>query len=115
MQPKDYEKYERAKKRVKQIKGFYGHLRLYILINLMILIGRYLVLEYLIDPSVQTEDFNNWLNWNTYISPILWGIALTIHGLVVFSNHFPIFNKNWEEKKIRELMKEEEQNRTRWQ
>ena len=115
MQPKDYEKYEKAKKRVKEIKGFYAHLRIFILVNLIIIIGRFVVLKYVISIEDQTADFLNWIDWNTFITPVLWGIGLLIHGLVVFNKKLRFFNKDWEEKKIREFMEEEENNRERWQ
>ena len=86
-------KYERAKKRVEQEKGFYGHLTAYIIINVALLIMN-LDLEFV---------FVDQLRWHILATPLLWGIGLLIHGLVVFGKGFTVF-KNWEEKKIKELM-----------
>jgi len=91
-------KYERAKKRVDDEKGFYSHLTIYIIINLILLF---------INTDFIDEGFSQWLNWHFYITPILWGIGLLFHGLSVFKNNF-IFNRQWEEKKIKELMQEDD-------
>lgn len=80
--------YERAKKRVKRIKGFYIHVLVYVLVNVMIL-----VLKYLKHGKIEFHD------WGIG----LWGIGLIIHGLSVFLPNF-ILGSNWEERKIREIM-----------
>lgn len=80
--------YERARKRVKQVKGFYIHALVYVLVNLFILI-----LKYQKHGNIEVHD------WGIG----LWGIGLAIHGLSVFLPNF-ILGRDWEEKKIRELM-----------
>ena len=80
--------YERAKKRVKAIKGFYIHAMVYVLVN-----GLILLLKFQKNDDIEFHD------WGIG----LWGIGLLIHGLSVFLPNF-IFGKDWEEKKIRELM-----------
>ncbi len=87
-------KYLQAKKRVKQIKGFYIHALVYVLVNVMILILKF--------QKYGNIEFNDW-------GIGLWGIGLAIHGLSVFLPNF-ILGKNWEERKILELM-EKEKNR----
>lgn len=84
-------KYLQAKKRVKQIKGFYIHALVYVLVNAVILI-----LKFQKNGSI---EFNDW-------GIGLWGLGLAIHGLSVFLPNF-ILGKNWEEKKIRELMEKD--------
>ncbi|WP_108803665.1 2TM domain-containing protein [Aquimarina sp. Aq107] len=91
-------RYESAKKRVDDERGFYTHLTFYIVINIVILI---------INTNFASQGFKNWLQWHLYITPILWGIGLLFHGLKVFKHNF-IFGKNWEERKIKELMDEED-------
>jgi sensor histidine kinase YesM len=82
--------YEKAIKRVKELKEFYGHLISYcIVIPFLIFINFYTSREYL------------WFWW-----PMLgWGIAVASHAFTVFG-----IGKNWEEKKIRELMEKERKN-----
>ena len=79
--------YLRAKKKVKDIKGFYAHLVVYLL-NTPIIIAVNLIFS----PSF------HWF----WFSVLGWGVAIGIHGLLVFSDRF--FGKEWEEKKIKELI-----------
>lgn len=80
--------YERAKKHVKRIKGFYIHALVYVLVNALILI-----LKFQKHGQVEIHD------WGIG----LWGIGLMIHGLSVFLPNF-ILGRDWEERKIREFM-----------
>lgn len=92
--------YERARKRVDDIKGFYGHLTAYIIVNTILLLARgkfhFMLLskEALGDP-----EFLNWLDWNVYGTPIIWGIGLIIHAISVFAKN-PFLGKAWEERQI---------------
>lgn len=91
----EYERYQRAKKQVEEIKGFYGHLLTYVLIMLFFL---FINLKY--------TPRHLWFFW-----PMLgWGIGLLFHGLKAF-NYTPFLGKDWEQKKIKEFMDYEKQNR----
>lgn len=83
-------KYLEAQKRVKRLKGFYVHATVYVLVNLF-LIGNN------VQRGMILTDLNN------YWTAIFWGIGLLGHALSVFLPNF-ILGKDWEEKKIRELM-----------
>jgi hypothetical protein len=86
------EKYLAAKKQVREIKGFYGNLILYILVNLFLLF---------INLKYSPDDI--WFFW-----PMIgWGIGVAFHGMKVF-NYMPFLGKDWENRKISEYMKEEE-------
>lgn len=88
----DYEeRYEKARQRVEEIKGFYGHLASYVLV-----IGFLIVLNVLTNPGFL---------W-ALIPAAGWGIGLMFHALDVFN--FPGFGSEWEERKIQELMNETE-------
>lgn len=90
------ERYFEAKKKVMEIKGFYGHLTAFIACN----IG-FLVVNLLTTP----EEI--WFYW-----PMLgWGIGLLFHGLRVY-NYVPFFGRNWEERKIKELIEKDNEIRT---
>ena len=79
--------YDRAAKRVKEIKGFYGNL-----------ISYCLVIPFLIFINLQMTPQYTWFWW-----PMLgWGIGVASHGFQVFG-----IGKNWEEKKIREIMEKD--------
>src|SRR5690242_7509533 len=83
------ERYQQAKKRVKEIKGFYEHLASYLSVNLLLI-----VINLVTGGGL-------WFYWIT----IFWGFGLIMHGLNTFA--FPNFlDKDWEERKIQELMGE---------
>lgn len=90
------EQLERAKKRVKKIKGFYSHLLVYVVINLMIVVVNINNLE----PG------ESYFHYENFFTLFFWGIGLAVHGLSVFLPNF-ILGKNWEERKINEIMKRE--------
>ena len=90
------DKYLKAQKRVEDLKGFYGNLTSYIIVNtgLMIL-------------NLMTSPQHLW-----FIYPLLgWGIGIALHAMKVF-NYMPILNRDWEERKIKELM--EKDNNSKW-
>ncbi|MDN3676816.1 2TM domain-containing protein [Flavobacterium paronense] len=93
-------KYQQALKRVKRIKGFYTHLMVYVVVNLGILIANYKNLD-------ANENF--W-RWQTFSTVLFWGIGLFGHALSVFLPTV-FLNKDWEERKIKELMEKEKQNK----
>ena len=93
-------KYQQALKRVKKIKGFYSHLMVYIVINTMLLIVNYKNMD-------ANENFWRWQTFNTFF---FWGIGLLAHGFSVFMPGM-IMGKDWETKKINELMEKEKQNK----
>lgn len=86
-------KYLEAKKRVKKIKGFYSHLTIYVLVNLMIVFINFQDLK----PGESYFQYKN------FITLFFWGIGLLAHGLSVFLPHF-VLGRDWEERKIRALM-----------
>jgi hypothetical protein len=94
--------YDNALKRVKKIKGFYTHLIVYIVINIMIIV-------------LNTQDLKpdeSYFQWGNFATAIFWGIGLAAHGLSVFVP--PLFlGRDWEERKIKELM--EKQKNSNWE
>ncbi|MBS9803329.1 2TM domain-containing protein [Bacillus cereus] len=84
------ESYLRAKKRMENLKAFYIHLTIYILINLMLFL-----------INVTSDSSKLW-----FLYPLGgWGIGIVIHGLTTFP--FGIFGKEWEERKIKEYMEKD--------
>ena len=92
-------KYIRAKERVDELKGFYGNLISYVFV-----IGLLAVINYL------TYWDYKWFLWAAFG----WGIGLTIHAVRTFRWN-PFFNREWEERKIREFMEEEDKETRRWE
>jgi len=92
------ERYYEAKKRVEEIKGFYGNLISYIVVNIGLI-----VINLLTSPKYL------WFFW-----PMLgWGIGVFFHGMKVF-NFMPFLGKDWEEQKIKEFMDKEKENKEIW-
>lgn len=87
------ERYFRAKKRVKEIQGFYWHLFWYLAVNIFLWIMIYRGLD-------EGESFFTFGHFST---AFFWGIGLLAHWTGVFGKHL-VFSKNWEERKIREYM-----------
>ncbi len=84
--------YYRAKKRVEELKGFYGNLISYCcVIPVLIFIN----LTYM--PEFQ------WF----WFSAAGWGFGLTMHAFKVFG-----YSSNWEERKIQEILRKEENKQT---
>jgi hypothetical protein len=96
-------RYEQAVKRVKKIKGFYTHAVAYVLVNLFIV---YLNFRNL--PSGES-----YFQAKNFVTAFFWGIGLFAHGVSVFGQNL-VFGKNWEERKIKELM-EKDNNINKWE
>ena len=104
------ENYNAAYKKVKKIKGFYSHLRIYIIINILIIIA-----------SIKGDVFEGYIhirdgglfNWHTYSTAFFWGIGLLAHALSVFGEDV-FFGRDWEEKKIQKYIKKEE-TKNKWE
>jgi uncharacterized protein involved in cysteine biosynthesis len=102
----DQEKYDRARKKVNAIKGFHRHVITYIIINIVLL----LLTANIISAFAHRDfdmNFERWLNWNAWGTAIFWGVGLLIHGLYVYRDKFK-FIKDWEARKIREIIEKEE-------
>ena len=88
-------KYVRAVERVEKLKEFYQNLASYCI-----------VIPFLIFINLRFSPQFNWF-WFPMIG---WGIGLFFHFLEV--NNYNIFlGKNWEERKIKEMMEEEKNNK----
>ncbi|MEW7278376.1 2TM domain-containing protein [Aquimarina sp. 2201CG1-2-11] len=85
-------KYQRARERVEELKKFYNKLSSYVIV-IALLAG----LNY-----YQNEWRYAWFLWPAFF----WGIGLMFHAIKAFRIN-PMF-KNWEERKIRKFMEEEQ-------
>ncbi len=84
----EQERYERARARVKELKGFYGHAATFVLVNL----GLFVINLLTGGPW--------WFFW-----PLIgWGIGLAAHAFNVFGG---VLGRDWEERKTREFMDKE--------
>ena len=85
--------YYRAKKRVDELKGFYGNL-----------ISYCCVIPFLIFINLKFSPHFQWF----WFSAAGWGFGLLMHAFKVFG-----YSSNWEERKIQEILKKEE-NKKSW-
>ena len=84
-------KYQKAKERVEVIKGFYIHLTVYVVVNLLLF-----SINMITSPGVL------WFIW-----PLMgWGVGVVFHALFVFSPGLEL-GADWEQRKIQELMEKE--------
>jgi len=83
-------KYERARKQVEELKGFYIHFTIY-----LIMVPVFVYLNYI------STSFP----WALF--PIIgWGSGVSAHAMEVF-NYNPFLGKGWEDRKIKEFMDED--------
>ncbi len=84
-------RYERAKKKVDELKGFYIHFSIY-----LIFVPVFIYL------NVQSTSFP----WALF--PIFgWGMGVAGHAMEVFGYN-PLLGKDWEQRKIKELMEKDD-------
>ncbi|WP_394971220.1 2TM domain-containing protein [uncultured Croceitalea sp.] len=91
MYNRDEDKYQKAKKRVEEIKGFYSNLITYLIVIPL--------LGYL---NYRTTDFP----WAIFPA-VGWGLGLLFHGICAFGFN-PFLGRDWEERKMKELMNSDE-------
>lgn len=94
--------YIRAQKRVKDIKGFYTHLIVYISINIFI---SGIIIYGSMKSGVSFGEAIS--NFGVYSTPLFWGIGLFFHWFGVFGFKSLGLGKDWEERKIKEYMEKE--------
>lgn len=76
--------YARAKKRVEELKGFYGNLTAYCIVI----------------PTLTIINYNTFRGFQWFWFPMLgWGLGLSFHAFGVFG-----YGKSWEERKIQEIL-----------
>lgn len=100
----DFDKiaYDRAKRKVREIKGFYINLACYLLVMPIIIY---------INLTVMPE-----FQW-FWFSLIGWGVGVLSHAMAAFG-YYPFLRRDWEERKLKQLMDEmdkKEQQRTKYE
>ena len=95
MENKNFEeqKYIKAKKKVKSIKGFYVHFTVYLIVNAFLILAR----------LFSGGGYDDLWDWQTYNTAIFWGIGILFHAFNVFGMGF-LLGKDWEDRKIKEYM-----------
>lgn len=97
-QQQQHIKYLRAKHKVEEIKKYYGHLSVYLIVNLFISCRKvYRNIENgesLLEAILAFDTFTIWF---------FWGIGLAFHTFKVFGFDF-FLGKDWEQRKIQEYL-----------
>ncbi len=84
-------KYERAKAHVEKLKGFYTHFTIYL---------------FMVPVIIFLNVLSTGFPWAFF--PIIgWGFGVAGHAMETF-NYNPLLGKNWEEKKMRKFIEEED-------
>ena len=106
--------YKKAKRRVERIKKFYRHLSVYVVINIILFGIKVSLYDQLDGQGVVDQGFQNWYSLNLFITPLLWGLGVVIHGLVAFKylsftkkGLTPSFIKKWEERQLQKFIEED--------
>lgn len=87
--------YYKAQRKVEEIKGFYGNFYSWVLVNLGLMV-----------LNLVTYPDYLWFFW-----PLVgWGVGVAVHAMSVF-NLMPFIGADWEEKKIKQLMEKERNNK----
>ncbi|WHT39813.1 2TM domain-containing protein [Myroides sp. mNGS23_01] len=87
-----------AKKNVEKMKKFYAHLTMYIMVN-----------TFLIVLNLMTDARFMW----SLIVVLSWGIGLVADWMKTYNYHF-FLGKDWEDRKIREYMDQQNKRTNNW-
>lgn len=94
-------KYDRARKRVKSVKGFYKHFMIYIMVNTIMLAMKWFNLD-------AGEEF---FTFQTFSTVFFWGIGVVFHAFGVFGTD-ALLGKGWEERKMKEYLEKQDRSHT---
>jgi len=84
----DQNHYQLARMRVQQLRYFYTHVGVFVFVNVLLIL-----INLLTDPA------SLWFYWPLFG----WGIAVAVNAFIVYGTG-GIMGKEWEERKIREIL-----------
>lgn len=103
------EKMIRARKRVDELKGFYIHLTVFILVNIFI------TTMVVVARMNGGDSFGEALfSFGSFSTAIFWGIGLAFHAAKVFGYN-PFFSKDWEKRQIQKYMDKDKKEAEKYQ
>lgn len=95
------QKYVLARKRVEKVSKFYKHFATYIVVNI------FLSAIFIVGDMNDGDTFNEaFLDYHNYKIWFYWGIGIAFQALNTFGANL-FFNKDWEERKIKKYIEEE--------
>ncbi|WP_040253323.1 2TM domain-containing protein [Psychroserpens mesophilus] len=92
----------KAQHKLRQLKIFYIHLALYIVVVALISLNFYVMEEGPYTDNITALNI---------VVLVLWTLFILIHAWSVFKGRF-LFNKTWEDKKIEKILKEKDKEET---
>jgi|TARA_B110000305_G_C19446151_1_gene644949 hypothetical protein len=96
------ERYLKAQKRLKAVKGFYMNLFWYLMINII-----WIIVVLNLNAVESFFQYGFWgMGYEIVVNIVFWGIGLFVHWFLVFGKHLT-FSKRWEERKIKELIEKD--------
>ncbi len=96
--------YNKATKRVKELKDFYRHLKIFVVINAILYLFKSGVLQPFLPEGLSLETYYfNWVDAHL----IVWILILAVHTAYLFRYKLT-FLKKWEERQIQKYMDKEE-------
>tara|TARA_R110002167_G_scaffold167170_3_gene364317 strand:+ start:454 stop:783 length:330 start_codon:yes stop_codon:yes gene_type:complete len=101
MKRNQLDKKTRAKKKVEELKGFYGHLLAYIIVNTTIT-----TVNIIHNINNGESLWHAFWGFETFTVWIFWGIGLAFHASKVFGYN-PFFDKDWEARQIEKFMEQD--------
>lgn len=97
--------YQQAKKQLKRIQLFYIHLAGYLILVALILLNFYVMEEGPYTSAITALNLSVLVGWTVFIG---------LHAWRVFKEK-KVFKKEWEEKKIEEFLKDNDEETTLWE
>ncbi len=88
----DHDRMQKIRQRVKRLRNFYMSVITFFLINILLA-----AINLIASPD------NLWFYWVT----LIWGIALILQGIKLFTIKDQLLGEDWEKKKIKELLEKE--------
>ncbi|WP_394971227.1 2TM domain-containing protein [uncultured Croceitalea sp.] len=98
-------RYQKAQKRVKELKGFYNHLKIFAIVNTLLYLVKSGALNPLMPKGFPTESY--YFDW-IHINFLIWGLMIVAHALILYRHKLP-FLKKWEEKQIQKYIEKDKQ------
>ena len=95
------QKYVLARKKVEKISKFYKHLAVYVIVNTFLSV--IFIVGDINDGDTFSEAFSNYHNYKIWL---YWGIGIIFQALNTFGINM-FLNKDWEQKKIKEYMNDQ--------
>ncbi|MET1259829.1 2TM domain-containing protein [Flagellimonas sp. DF-77] len=94
-----------AKKKVEEYKGFFRHLKIFLIVNGILFVMRKGWLLPLMPEWFPEEAYYfAWVDLNI----IIWGAILAVHALILYRHKFTFLRK-WEERQIQKYLDEEQE------